>query len=306
MATIYNLDTRVFVIVAALTSLCIGITFAFAWMIALKQRCIAIWASGFLLLALGYLLVGTRGIAPDLVSIMLANGLVITGGFGLIRGLDEFLGLRNKSWQLISTAAITLCLLLYYTYVQPSLNLRIVVVSAALGVFAFVAAWRLVVNVTPKMHGIQTFVATLFTIHGFVMTYRIADSLLTTTETDLFRPSVTAAISLLDFLLLFPCIGMGMLSMVHTRQAKELESEIALRQASEIELLYTANNLKDALAEIKTLKGIIPICAYCKKIRDDLGGWEQLEVYIRTHSDAEFSHGICPDCLAHYNPDLSL
>ena len=54
--------------------------------------------------------------------------------------------------------------------------------------------------------------------------------------------------------------------------------------------------LQNALAEIKTLTGLIPICASCKKVRDDNGFWNQIEVYIRDHSEAEFSHGICPGC----------
>jgi two-component system cell cycle response regulator len=62
-----------------------------------------------------------------------------------------------------------------------------------------------------------------------------------------------------------------------------------------LESQHTA--MKHALEEIKTLKGILPICAYCKKIRDDSGYWNQLEAYIRQHSDANFSHGICPDCM---------
>ena len=62
----------------------------------------------------------------------------------------------------------------------------------------------------------------------------------------------------------------------------------------EREKLYL--ELKDAMTQIKTLKGIIPICAKCKKIRDDKGYWGQVEIYIREHSEAEFSHGICPEC----------
>ena len=60
--------------------------------------------------------------------------------------------------------------------------------------------------------------------------------------------------------------------------------------------------LKEALAQIKTLSGIIPICASCKKIRDDQGYWNQLEVYIRDHSDAEFSHSYCPECITKLYP----
>jgi DNA-binding response OmpR family regulator len=57
------------------------------------------------------------------------------------------------------------------------------------------------------------------------------------------------------------------------------------------------SQLEEALAEIKTLKGCIPICATCKKIRDDEGYWNQLEAYISKHTDATFTHGICPACL---------
>jgi predicted RNase H-related nuclease YkuK (DUF458 family) len=54
--------------------------------------------------------------------------------------------------------------------------------------------------------------------------------------------------------------------------------------------------LQKALSEVKTLSGLLPICASCKKIRNDKGYWEQMEVYMRDRSGAEFSHGICPEC----------
>jgi len=57
------------------------------------------------------------------------------------------------------------------------------------------------------------------------------------------------------------------------------------------------NELKEALANVKTLRSLIPICASCKKIRDDKGYWSQVEVYVRDRSEAEFTHGICPDCM---------
>ncbi len=62
------------------------------------------------------------------------------------------------------------------------------------------------------------------------------------------------------------------------------------------QLKATNEELQDALKEIKTLHGIIPICSYCKKIRDDKGAWDIIEAYICDHSDAQFSHGVCPDC----------
>ncbi len=62
-------------------------------------------------------------------------------------------------------------------------------------------------------------------------------------------------------------------------------------------LMLEKQNLEDALAHIKTLSGLLPICASCKRIRDDKGYWNQLEKYFSEHSDLLFSHGICPECL---------
>jgi GAF domain-containing protein len=72
---------------------------------------------------------------------------------------------------------------------------------------------------------------------------------------------------------------------------------IALSNSRYLDLLNEKTlSLERALSEIKTLHSILPICSYCKKIRDDDGSWQQIEKYIRDHSDASFSHGICPDC----------
>ena len=69
-------------------------------------------------------------------------------------------------------------------------------------------------------------------------------------------------------------------------------------------LSETNEKLTKALAEVKTLSGFIPICAYCKKVRDDQGYWKQVEEYIASRSDAEFSHGLCPDCLSRLYPEF--
>jgi DNA-binding response OmpR family regulator len=63
--------------------------------------------------------------------------------------------------------------------------------------------------------------------------------------------------------------------------------------------------LQEALARIKTLSGLLPICCHCKKIRDDKGYWNQVEVYIRDHSNVEFSHSICPECMEKLYPEFT-
>ena len=64
-------------------------------------------------------------------------------------------------------------------------------------------------------------------------------------------------------------------------------------------------SLEEARKNIKVLRGLIPICASCKRIRDDRGSWEQMEKYIRDHSEAEFSHGICPECIRRDYPEFA-
>ena len=76
-----------------------------------------------------------------------------------------------------------------------------------------------------------------------------------------------------------------------------IETQDAL--AAKIEELHRALN------EIRILRGIVPICAGCKKIRDDQGYWKQVEVYLQEHTEAEFSHGLCPDCKKRLYTDLS-
>lgn len=63
--------------------------------------------------------------------------------------------------------------------------------------------------------------------------------------------------------------------------------------------------LKDALQQVRTLSGFLPICSYCKRIRDDVGYWEQIEAYVSSHTGARFSHGICPECEARHFPGLA-
>ena len=80
--------------------------------------------------------------------------------------------------------------------------------------------------------------------------------------------------------------------------------EMALyRHLLERKLKERTLELEKALAEIKTLSGLIPICASCKNIRDDQGYWQQVEAYIQAHSEARFSHGICPECAKELYPD---
>lgn len=101
-----------------------------------------------------------------------------------------------------------------------------------------------------------------------------------------FERAITDAI-LLSFIV-FPSLYLFLL--------KPMKLHIAQRNQAEAEKDRLIGDLQHALDEVKTLRGIIPICAWCKSVRDDNGYWQQVEVYMQDHAHVEFSHGICPNC----------
>jgi PAS domain-containing protein len=80
--------------------------------------------------------------------------------------------------------------------------------------------------------------------------------------------------------------------------------DITERKRAEKERERLIRELQDTLAKVKQLSGMLPICSSCKKIRNDKGYWSQVEVYIRDNSEAEFTHGICPECMKKLYPDF--
>ena len=105
------------------------------------------------------------------------------------------------------------------------------------------------------------------------------------TREDLVVEALRAfSVSMLPWSLAF-AISIGLVGLFYGRikQAEEEKSKLIV-------------GLQEALAKLKTLRGLLPICASCKKIRDDKGYWNQIETYISDHSKAEFSHSICPQC----------
>ena len=106
-------------------------------------------------------------------------------------------------------------------------------------------------------------------------------------------------------------LAIGVLSALVIRQGlretgRRLAAEVALRRHQDhLEALVEQRtaDLQQALASVKKLSGFLPICASCKKIRDDKGYWNQIEEYIRDHSEVEFTHGVCPDCAQKLYPE---
>jgi len=90
-----------------------------------------------------------------------------------------------------------------------------------------------------------------------------------------------------------------------TLRQEELEREISERKRAEEERERLIAELQETLATVKTLSGLLPICAWCKRIRTDKGYWTALEEYLREHTDIVLTHGICPACAEELSAELN-
>ena len=110
-----------------------------------------------------------------------------------------------------------------------------------------------------------------------------------------YRVTVTQWITATAF---FACVGSMTLAATRVmREAQEqAEREVEERRRTETELREANRKLEEALHSVRTLNGLLPVCAWCHKVREDEGYWSQLESYITSHTDTTFTHGICPEC----------
>jgi CheY-like chemotaxis protein len=122
-----------------------------------------------------------------------------------------------------------------------------------------------------------------------------------TAKTDLADLQAAFAAGAMDFINK-PVNGIELLARVQS--ALLLKKEMDCRKMREQELRRSNDELQKALREVKVLKGLVPICASCKKIRNDQGFWQQLEEYLQQHSEAEFSHGLCTPCIKKLYPGV--
>ena len=104
--------------------------------------------------------------------------------------------------------------------------------------------------------------------------------------------------------------GLGSLCVID-RQPRSLSPEqnkalqaLARQTISQLELRRATAELAEALSDIKTLRGLLPICSHCKKVRNDAGFWQSVESYVKAHSEADFTHSVCPLCVKQHHPKL--
>ncbi len=103
-------------------------------------------------------------------------------------------------------------------------------------------------------------------------------------------------------ILVLSLVSLAAIIVILFRYSRKLQHSKTLLEKNNTELGRLNTELHEKIQEIKTLSGLLPICAWCKKIRNDTGYWQQIEGYISEHTAAEFSHGICPTCAEKVHP----
>ncbi len=243
------------------------------------------WMLSSVLYFFGNFLFGFRGVWPDLISIVLANGLFMLLLWLIPYGIAVFAEQRHPIWPYLAPSIAMIIFAYYFSYVSPNTNARIVVFSVLFGAMATYAIILYKKVIPPFIQGSNLLLTAAFVFGTLWSLGRVVYTLFFELNVDSYLDSsIVQRASNLVYCGLYAlsCFALCLLNF----------------QRLEFDLTKT-------LREVKQLKGILPICTGCKKIRDDKGYWRQVELYINTHSDATFTHSLCPECLERMYPEYS-
>jgi len=278
------IDIRTLSFVSAIISLVLSVCMVYIYTTRKTYDGFKYWMISSISYSLGMILMGFRGLLPDLLTIVLANTLLVTGFASIPHGLELFTNSLRRTWLLVSSVILMLLVFYIFTYMVPNVNARIAIASVMVTVLYGYAAYLVHRRVPTVIRGRNMFLLAVLGIQALWTTLRALHAIFVETGIqDYMHASAFYGVSVVIFFSgnIFVIIGLITLNF----QKVEFD-------------------LRAALEEVKTLRGIIPICSSCKKIRDDEGSWSQIEAYIRSHSHAEFSHGLCPDCMHDLYPDI--
>jgi hypothetical protein len=277
------LDMHTLIFVSGVTSM-----FLFVCMVYIRQKQKTYdgflqWIFSSLINAAGMILLSQRGVWPDFLTVVIANTCLILSIVLINVGLSRFAGLQPRTKLYLLSMLLFLAAFWGFTYALPSLTFRIIVFSgfqSALSVIAAILIYRDLPRVLPqKNYGLFWF----FILFAAWPVWRIISSFVISEKpVDLMKSGFFHQLTFLGSIEAYIIMNIGLIII----NAQRVEQEMV--------------NVKN---EIKTITDFIPICATCKKIRDDKGSWNQLEVYLSKHADIEFSHGICPECMQKSYPE---
>ena len=185
---------------------------------------------------------------------------------------------------------------LFFYYVEDRIIIRSIISSTAFCIFSLWLSWSLIRHSPSENTSLYYSAAGIIAVRCLTVLARAWLGHFSDWQ-ELFDNNIWSSFQLAVGLICEISQNVFFLMM----NSKRAEANLILAQSK---LNATVTDLKQALSEVKRLEGILPICAHCKKIRDDQGAWQGIEKYVHERTDAQFSHGICPECAKVHYPDV--
>ncbi len=240
-----------------------------------------VWTFGIITHTLGFVFLVFRGTIPIGICIVFTNLLITFSVVFRLDAISRFVQNKALRKSLYSFPVFVTIVCSCFYFLNDDIGIRNIITSTFVFLFTIAISWQLIRYAPPLNTILYYLMAFGVTIRGGTLMYR-AILWLIDPKVSHFDANNNNAIHF--FIAILSEIGINVLFLMMNNQKAENK------------ILQTNKELQEALDNVRTLKGLIPICSHCKKIRDDKGYWNILESYIQKHSDASFSHGLCPDC----------
>jgi hypothetical protein len=257
------------------------------------------WIVGSFFSATAYLVLFLRGPQPGWISILSVDLAFILAAVFRLDGMMRYIRETElrKGWYVFAAGAMA-GVSSYFYFIDNSIVLRNLVLSAGIFIVAIFIA-REMISFTAGPKRLFYYLAALINI---LIAFEIVISAMFFCFHALSgKPGYSNFLPFHQLIVIFYEVSWCILFIMIN--GKRLENELNDYREK---LQNSLDELTTAMAEIKTLTGLLPICSICKNIRDDKGYWNRIESYISTHSDARFSHSICPECARQHYPDLKI
>lgn len=276
--TAFDLSLKTMIFVASISAFSMALFFGLVTTRD-RSRHMFFWTTAFSCKAMAFFLVYQGGHFPKWVSSVFATMLVLVS-LHLFQVGIQALHNRSVHWNTFYIFDLIALIMLISSRVLFAPKIFLIVLSLLIAFGNSFVIFVLLRKIPAGMKQVQMLAASIFGIGILLLSIRVvwmassSDAIFTSSS---FTKALFAKEILGNMLL-----GMALLAMVYWR--------IHLDQITLIE------ELEYALSQVQTLQGLLPVCAWCKKIRDDKGNWQQMEEYVSLRTHAEFSHGICPEC----------
>jgi hypothetical protein len=255
-----------------------------------------LWNLSALMMTFGLFALILRGSNGVGFSIFMMNSLFILAAVIRLDAIDRFLLNKNLNKILYSIPLFVGLACLFFYSVVDQIVIRTIISSTAYCIFSLWLSWSLIKHSPSENRSLYHSAAGIIAVRCLIVMVRAWFGAFSDWQV-MFEDNIWTSFQL----------GVGLICEISQNvfflmmNSKRAEANFLQAQSK---LNGTVTDLKKALSEVKKLQGILPICAQCKKIRDDQGAWQGVEKYVRERSDVEFSHGICPECAEELYPDI--